>query len=46
MIFLAMWPSRLLLDLYWDFSGGPVVKTLPCCAGNTGLISGPGKSHM
>ena len=26
--------------------GGPVVKNLPCNAGDTGLIPGPGRSHI
>ena len=26
--------------------GGPVVKSPPCNAGDTGSISGPGRSHM
>ena len=30
----------------WDFPGGPVVKNLPANAGDSGLISGPGGSHM
>ena len=29
-----------------DFLGGPVVKTLPANAGNTGLIPGPGGFPM
>ena len=29
-----------------DFPGGPVVKNPPCNAGDTGLIPGPGRSHM
>ena len=29
-----------------DFLGGPVVKTLPANAGNTGLIPGPGRFHI
>ena len=29
-----------------DFLGGPVVKNLPANAGDLGLISGPGGSHM
>ena len=29
-----------------DFPGGAVVKNLPTNAGDTGLISGPGRSHM
>ena len=28
------------------FPGGPVVKNLPASAGDTGLIPGPGRSHM
>ena len=28
------------------FPGGPVVKNLPCNAGETSLILGPGRSHM
>ena len=28
------------------FPGGLVVKNLPCNAGDTGLISGPGRSHI
>ena len=28
------------------FPGGPVVKTLPTNVGDTGLIPGPGGSHM
>ena len=29
-----------------DFDGGPVVKNPPANAGDTGLIPGPGRSHM
>ena len=29
-----------------DFLGSPVVKNLPANAGDTGLIPGPGRSHM
>ena len=29
-----------------DFPGGTVVKSLPANAGDTGLIPGPGRSHM
>ena len=29
-----------------DFYSGPVVKTLPASAGNTGSIPGPGRSHL
>ena len=28
------------------FPGGPVVKTLPASAGDTGSSPGPGRSHM
>ena len=28
------------------FPGGPVIKNLPCNSGDTGSISGPGRSHM
>ena len=28
------------------FPGGPVVKNLPCNAGDTSSIPGPGRSHM
>ena len=31
---------------YWDFPGGAVVKTPPANSGDTGLIPGPGRSHM
>ena len=31
---------------YWDFPGGAVVMSPPASAGNTGLIPGPGRSHM
>ena len=30
----------------WDFPGGAVVKNPPANAGDTGLISGLGRSHM
>ena len=30
----------------WDFPGGPVVMNPPANAGDTGLIPGPGRSHM
>ena len=29
-----------------DFPGGTVVKNPPANAGDTGLIPGPGRSHM
>ena len=31
---------------FWEFPGGAVVKNPPANAGDTGLISGPGRSHM
>ena len=30
----------------WDFPGGPVVKNPPANVGDTGLIPGPGRSHI
>ena len=30
----------------WGFPGGAVVKHPPANAGDTGLIPGPGRSHM
>ena len=27
---------------FWSFSGGPVVKNIPCDAGDSGLIPGQG----
>ena len=30
----------------WGFPGGSVVKNLPANAGDTGLIPGPGRSHV
>ena len=30
----------------WVFPGGPVVKNPPCNAGDTGSISGLGRSYM
>ena len=30
----------------WDFPGGAVVKNPPANAGDTGLLPGPGRSHM
>ena len=29
-----------------DFPGGAVVENLPANSGDTGLIPGPGRSHM
>ena len=37
----------VLVKTEWKgFSGGSVVKNMPANAGDTGLISGPGGSHM
>ena len=33
-------------ECYEDFPGGPMVKNSPSNAGDIGLISGPGRSHM
>ena len=45
-----VFPKRLKKALQeqnkWDFPGGAVVKNLPANAGDTGLIPGPGRSHM
>ena len=30
----------------WGFSGGPVVKNLPCNVRDTGSVPGPGRSCM
>ena len=35
-----------LITKVLDFPGGPVVKNLPCNAGDKGSIPGPGRSHM
>ena len=32
--------------LYWGFPGGAVVENLPDNAGDTGLSTGLGRSHM
>ena len=32
----------LLRTIYWDLSGGPVVRNPPAHSGDTGLIPGPG----
>ena len=37
--------SRAQQLLPLDFSGGPVLKNSPANAGDTGLISGLGRSH-
>ena len=31
---------------FGNFSGGPMIKNSPANAGNTGSISGLGRSHM
>ena len=33
-------------EILRDFPGGAVVETPPANAGDTGSISGPGRSHM
>ena len=38
--------KKALRSLTEDFLGGPVVKNLPANAGDPGLISGLGRSHM
>ena len=38
--------NTVVESLGLDFPGGPVVKNPPANAGDTGLISGPGRSHM
>ena len=35
-----------VLNCREDFPGGAVVKNLPAKTGDTGLIPGPGRSHM
>ena len=35
-----------LITKVLDFPGGPVVKNLPCKAGDMGSIHGPRRSHM
>ena len=40
------WGCRDEDPLTWDFPGGAVVKNPPANAGDTGLILGPGRSHM
>ena len=47
--FLYTWNQyNIVKQLYlpWGFPGGAVVKNPPANAGDTGLIPGPGKSHM
>ena len=40
-------PSISEINTTWsDFHGGAVVKNPPANAGDTGLIPGPGRSHM
>ena len=33
---------KVINDQHWDFPGGPVVKNLPCKAGDMGSIPGWG----
>ena len=48
MVIARLWNIRLILKkpLSRDFLGGAVVKKPPASAGDTGLIPGPGRSHM
>ena len=39
-------PQILKILKKGNFPGGTVVENLPASAGDTGLISGPGRSHM
>ena len=41
-----MLPDSTLRISLGDFPGGAVVKNPPANAGDTGSISGPGRSHM
>ena len=38
--------NKQCLENSTDFPGGAVVKNPPANAGDTGLIAGPGRSHM
>ena len=40
------WHLILLKVVAEDFPGGAVVKNPPANAGDTGLIPGPGRSHV
>ena len=41
------WSSfPIKIGIFGGFPGGPVVKNLPCNAGDTGLTPVPGRSHM
>ena len=44
-IVVILSPGRLI-GIIWGFPGGLAVKKLPASAGNTGLIPGPGRSHI
>ena len=44
--FLSQAQKILTVKRNGDFPGGAVVKNLPANAGDTGLIPGPGRSHM
>ena len=43
-----LWYVNYISKKSWHlgFPGGAVVKSLPANAGDTGLIPGPGRSHM
>ena len=45
-IFFSRPHETFTKKLIMDFPGGPVVKNPPANAGETGLILGPGRSHM
>ena len=36
----------MILENYWDFPGGAVVKNPPANAEDTGSNPGPGRSHL
>ena len=44
--YVWMQSNSFVKKLFWDFPGGTVVKNPPANAGDTGLIPGPGRSHM
>ena len=39
-------PGTVKFFFFKGFPGSPVVKNLPVCSGDTGLIPGPGRSHI
>ena len=47
-LFIMLFEKKTENDKCWGFSGGPVVKNLPCDARDTalGLITGLGRPHM